>query len=103
MAQYWIRELGPRRPFPQYVSFLFGGDAGCDTDGNAQSATDCTWTELTVIDRPNPSERVAVSLQAEKPLTFLVTSDREELGPARVCVGYYFGRQCVRTVRMSRL
>ena len=79
MAQYWIRELGPRRPFPQYVSFLFGGDAGCDTDGNAQSATDCTWTELTVIDRPNPSERVAVSLQAEKPLTFLVTSDREEL------------------------
>jgi hypothetical protein len=79
VAQYWIRELGPRRPFPQYVSFLFGGDAGCDTDGNAQSATDCTWTELTVIDRPNPSERVAVSLQAEKPLTFLVTSDREEL------------------------
>ena len=78
MAKYWIKEPGLRRPFGDYVSFLWG-DQDCDTDGDAKSPEDRDWTELTVINRRSDLERVDVDPLPDNPLTLLIKSDDEHL------------------------
>ena len=74
MTQYCIKELGPRRPIGDYVSFLWGDGWDCDSDGDAKSRVDPHWTELKLINRRNLAERVDVDPCAE-PLTLTVRSE----------------------------
>lgn len=79
MTKFWIAKPGPRRPFGEYVNFLWGSVHDCDTDGNAESASSRDWTELTVISRQDESDRVDIDPYAQDPLTLVVRSRRPEL------------------------
>jgi hypothetical protein len=73
--QYFIKGPGERRAFRDYISFLWGDSQDCDTDGDAKSATDHDWTELTIINRRDPSERVEVDPSVKNPLTLAIRSE----------------------------
>lgn len=79
LTQYFIKEPGPRRAFGDYISFLWRDGEDCDTDGDAKSATDRDWTELTIINRANESERVDVDPCAMNPLTLVIRSQSSHL------------------------
>jgi hypothetical protein len=76
VIRYWIKEPGPRGTFGQYIAFLWRLGQSCDTDGNAEDASDRNWTELTIINREDESERVDVDPRPETPLTLEVRSAR---------------------------
>ena len=78
-TQYCIKGPGKRRAFKDYISFLWGDSQNCDTDGDAKSATDHDWTELTIINRRNLSERVDVDPCASNPLTLAIGSESNHL------------------------
>jgi hypothetical protein len=79
LTEYWIKRPGPRRPFADYICFLWGDGRDCDCEGDAKSPTDRNWTELTIINRTDESERVDVDPYALHPLTFVIRSERPEL------------------------
>jgi hypothetical protein len=99
VAQYWITEPGPRRPFREYVAFLWG-EEDCDTDGNAASAEDRKWTELTIVSRRDESNRVDVDPAAQNPLTIEIRSERQDLA-ARLA--YALAVTCGGSVSASRV
>lgn len=81
VSSYWIWGIGPRRPFGDYVRFLWG-DQDCDTDGDAVTPQDRNWTELTVISRGANPRRVDVvpSIPYERStMTLAIRSDENEL------------------------
>jgi hypothetical protein len=75
LTEYCVKVAGPRRAYGDYISFLWGDNWDCDTDGDAKSTTDHYWTELTIINRSNVSERVDVDPSATDPLTLTVRSE----------------------------
>jgi hypothetical protein len=78
LAEYRLERPGTRRPFGEYVDFLFDGQ-NCDTDGNSTAVADGDWTELTIINRENDSERVDVFEFSETPLGLIIKSGRQEI------------------------
>ena len=68
MYEFWIKDSGPRSPYQRYVSYLWGEDSDCDTDGNSSSPSDREWTELTIINRKNNTGRVDVDSEQNSPL-----------------------------------
>lgn len=79
MIRFWIREPGAREPYYKYMVFLWGDGHDCDTDGNSNHIDDRTWTELTIINRKDESERVDVDPISDSPLTLEVKSERDYL------------------------
>jgi hypothetical protein len=76
VVQYWVKEPGPGGTFGQYNAFLWCHGQNCDTDGSSEDVSDRYWTELTIINREDESERVDVDPRPETPLTLEVRSAR---------------------------
>ena len=75
VAQYWIKDPGPRGAFARYIAFLWSPGHDCDSDGDSEPPNSQTWTELTLINRHNEVERLDVDPRGEKPLILGVRSD----------------------------
>jgi hypothetical protein len=58
---------------------LWGPGVDFDSDGNSATPDDPSWTELTVMLRKTPEERVDVDLASEAPLVLKVVSESREL------------------------
>jgi hypothetical protein len=50
-----------------------------DSDGNSAALEDRNWTELTVVRRDHPVERIDIDPVSEEPLVLKVVSDTREL------------------------
>jgi hypothetical protein len=84
---------GPRPPFYAVGEHLWGASADLDSDGNSSSPDATDWTELTLINRRDPSKRVDVDPESEAPLVLRVEGTTAELADrtaqylAAVCKG----------------
>jgi hypothetical protein len=70
---------GLRPPFLQVAEHLWGAGCNIDSDGNSDTPDDRQWTELTVILRSDPRQRVDVDLISNDPLILAVRSSHQSL------------------------
>jgi hypothetical protein len=77
--EFRIKDLGPRPPFSAVAEHLWGPGVDFDSDGNSVTPDDPTWTELTVILRKTPEERVDIDPASDTPLVLKVVSESREL------------------------
>ncbi|WP_406698858.1 hypothetical protein V5E97_08230 [Singulisphaera sp. Ch08] len=82
MATTYVRPAGPRPDYRLVLSFAWGDDADCDTDGNARHPADRGWTELYAQNRSRPEETFDVIAACEAPLVLEVKSPVEWLAAA---------------------
>ena len=76
-----IEPGGPRPPFYLVAQYLWG-TADFDSDGNSTVPESVDWTELTLTNRQDPSQRVDVDPIADEPLQLEVRSTSHELARA---------------------
>lgn len=77
--EFRIKDLGARPPFAAVAEHLWGPGVDFDSDGNSATSDDRNWTELTVILRKTPSERVDIDPVSDRPLVLKVVSESREL------------------------
>lgn len=70
---------GPRPPFFQVAEHLWGAGCIIDSDGNSKTPDDLQWTELTLILRGNPKQRVDIDPISDVPLILAVRSSHQSL------------------------
>ena len=56
--EFRIENAGPRPPYFAVAEHLWGPGVDIDSDGDSATPEDPNWTELTVIRRKSPHERV---------------------------------------------
>lgn len=79
----YVLARGERPDFRQVIAFLWSEDQDVDSDGDSYPASSRTWTELTLITRNEPEERVDVDPCSDNPLVLQVVSEKRSLA-ARV-------------------
>jgi len=70
---------GLRPPYIQVAEHLWGIGCNFDSDGNSKTPGDRQWTELTVILRSDPEQRVDVDPISLDPLILAVRSSHQSL------------------------
>ena len=70
---------GLRPPFFQVAEHLWGVGCNIDSDGNSDTPDDRQWTELTVILRSDPVQRVNINPISNDPLILSVRSSHQSL------------------------
>jgi len=76
--EFRIEVRGPRPPCTAVAEHLWGPGVDFDSDGDSTYPNDSSWTELTVIRRPDYRERVDY-LISKVPLVLNVASTSREL------------------------
>jgi hypothetical protein len=79
MPTILVKPTSLRPDFRLVLTFLWGDDCNCDTDGNAQYPAGREWTELYCRNRENPTETFDVSPVSTKPLVLAVESPNQAL------------------------
>ncbi len=79
IEKIYVRVIGPRPPFSLVANELWGPHIDFDSDGNSASATDPSWTELTVTRRPEYDERVDIDPIDGQPSMLVIQSDSKGL------------------------
>lgn len=74
-----VKLTGKLPPYGSVADALWG--VGCDfkSDGNASHRTDQNWTELTMILRPDWSERIDIDPSPEIPKNIVIHASSEAL------------------------
>jgi hypothetical protein len=70
---------GLRPPFFHVAEHLWGAGSNIDSDGNSNTSDDRQWTELTVILRSDPEQRVDIDPISNDPLILAVRSSHQSL------------------------
>ena len=73
-----IEPGGPRPPYSEVAHHLWGG-ADIDSDGNSNTADSTAWTELTLINRTDTTQRVDIDPLSQNPLVLEVRSETYDL------------------------
>ena len=76
-----ILYISPKSDRPEYYAvaeYLWGKGVNIDSDGNSKTPSDKTWTELTIINRASPEQRIDIDPVQFEPL-ILKIEGREEL------------------------
>jgi hypothetical protein len=80
---FYVKHTSFRPDFRLVLTFLWGDDRNCDTDGNSRNPASREWTELYCRNRENPAEVFDVSPVTKEPLVLEVESPHKWLA-ARV-------------------
>jgi hypothetical protein len=83
---FFVKPTSLRPDYRLVLTFLWGDDRDCDTDGNSRNPASREWTELYCRNREKPAEVFDVSPVNQEPLVLEVESPHEWLA-ARV--GYF--------------
>jgi hypothetical protein len=83
MPVFFIKPMDGRPDFRLVLTFIWGDQCNCDTDGNSFNPASREWTELYSHNREIPTEVFDVSLYSQEPLLLQVESPHEWLA-ARV-------------------
>ena len=98
-VRYFIPLRGERPPFQLVAAFLWGRRWDYDSDGDSETPDSTAWTELTLVNRKPPYERVDVDPADEMPSEVAVTS-RDPATAARVA--YFLAAATGSGVRAGR-
>ena len=66
-------------PYYEIAVFLWGVEADIDSDGNSENPDSLDWTELTLILRSNPEQRIEIDPDPNEDDLLIVKSEVEEL------------------------
>ena len=69
---------GPRPPFDKLAKYLWGA-VDYDSDGDSVDPESTNWTELTLTNRQDETQRIDVDPISEFPLRLVIRSESEEL------------------------
>jgi hypothetical protein len=75
----FVRVGGPRPPFYTIGEHLWGAGADLDSDGDSSDPEASDWTELTLVNRRDTSERIDVDPVQEAPLVLKVKGTTPKL------------------------
>lgn len=70
---------GPRPPFFHVAELLWGAGCNIDSDGDSDTPDDRHWTELTIVLRSDPGQRVDIDPISNDPLILAVRSSHQSL------------------------
>jgi hypothetical protein len=73
-----VRIGGPRPPYDKLAKYLWGA-VDFDSDGDSVEPGSTNWTELTLINRQDETQRIDVDPISESPLLLEIRSESEEL------------------------
>lgn len=76
---FFLIEPGFRPAYYELAEYLWGADAGINSDGDSENPGDGEWTELTIELRRRPVERVDIDPVSREPLVLKVVSTTEGL------------------------
>jgi len=80
MPRYLLTASGPRPPYYSLAEHLWGAGCDFDSDGDSKEPDATDWTELTVILRSAPEQRVDIDpVDDQELLVLAIRSDCEEL------------------------
>lgn len=83
MHRFKLIEPGPRPPYYKVAEHLWGAGCNFDSDGDTSSPEATDWTELTIISRSDPNQRVDIDPHPEDgPLVLVIRSEHLELAKA---------------------
>jgi hypothetical protein len=95
MPRFLVKPMNLRPDFRLVLTFLWGDDRTCDTEGNSRNPASREWTELYCRNRESPEEVFDISRFSPEPLVLEVESPHEWLA-ARVA--YFLGVESVGVV-----
>jgi len=96
----FVANAGLRPDHRLFGTFLWREDQDLDSDGDAKSPADRTWTELTLIDRAPPRWRFDMDPHPERPDVFVVESETEVLA---LRAAYFLAREAGGTIHLDAL
>jgi hypothetical protein len=83
MPKFFVKPTSLRPDYRLVLTFLWGDDRDCNTDGNSRNPASRDWTELYCRNRRSPTEVFGVLPTSLQPLVLEVESSHEWLA-ARV-------------------
>ena len=78
MIKIRIKIEGPRPPYYHLSDTLWPG-VSIDSDGDSVTPDASDWTELTIINREDETQRIDIDPESEDPLILIVRSEVKEL------------------------
>ncbi|MCL9657691.1 hypothetical protein [Pseudomonas protegens] len=75
-----LHHPGPRPAFYRVAEHLWGAGCNVDSDGDSRTPDDEQWTELTLILRASPEQRLDIDPLSREPLVLLIRASAADLG-----------------------
>jgi hypothetical protein len=91
MHELRIINSGKRPPCYLVANYLWGAGCDIDSDGNSATREDEAWTELTLILRADPSQRIDIDPIGSRPLVLKVVASNEALAASAATMIVEFG------------